>query len=606
MPLSTIVTQHVRAIEAFLASPDARALCVAVEPDLERVLIRVLSGRSERGREAFFGASAPFLSAAAFYAAIERSLLDEVAEGLAELRAEGVALPALEGMDRAYGAPGIGPEVLFVELLERLARTLHGHAAGVVMVIAVEEPVESERALAASIRALVEATGSPRIKYIFLDRAHRPRLEPLVGLPGERRRIAVEPLGDDPAARAEAFLADPRRRVLVWTAPAAATAESAAIAAGSRRVRERMPVRVAEIEIPFRTAHAFFDAAIAALGRFAAQKGLDPAAIRLAPETSGMGLPLAVAFAWVAERLARALPGDPTLVVVMRPAPLQAPPRALEGAILALADAAAAARVRFVIVDAPSRPLPRLAPPAEAPPAVLARSFDLPLEGVERGLEERAADPAASPLERARVLSMIAGLASTRKEFDRALARSQEAVLASQKLDDPAEESIAWLGRGHVLYRMGEHALARDAYVQATALAQGRENHVLAGQGLVSMGHTFFCERALGRAIDCYAAGLRHYDAVGNVFGACHALVWLGEARRGHGQRAPAVEALADALARYDALGAELEGPARQGRLEALARLARMLGEDGRTREAADAEARIEALGGAPSLRSTP
>jgi tetratricopeptide (TPR) repeat protein len=213
-------------------------------------------------------------------------------------------------------------------------------------------------------------------------------------------------------------------------------------------------------------------------------------------------------------------------------------------------------------------------------------------------VERLARDGPTLPFpEFAQLASIVAACALGRGDAETALRHHARIVERAEAGAEPRDRVVAWLGMGDSLLRLQDYARARNAIVQGTDLAIDHDLGPLVAQGLVHLGHAYFCERDYAQAVECYAGARDEHDRLGDSLGACRPLTWLAESHRHRREWALAEAVYLDVLARYDAAGASIGDVAAQGRADVYARLAAMCQDAGRASEAAQYQREAQALG---------
>jgi tetratricopeptide (TPR) repeat protein len=266
----------------------------------------------------------------------------------------------------------------------------------------------------------------------------------------------------------------------------------------------------------------------------------------------------------------------------------------LRASIERLAAAASSPRVKYLVTYSAAD---RGAVASSRPSGIVAHTVELTGDDVEQGLLANLEDPSIKPADRVRLLTVLAGFSLARKDSAGARARSAKALEESRALGSPAEEAVAWMSVGGVLFHDRELGPARDAFAFATARAVEGKNPILAAEALLQVGHTHFLREEHAEAGDCYRAAADHFARIGHVAGQAQALVWLGESHRRREQWADAYKALHAAIERLEAAPESMGEIARAGKIEAMERLARMYDEAGMKGEARALRAEARALG---------
>jgi tetratricopeptide (TPR) repeat protein len=310
------------------------------------------------------------------------------------------------------------------------------------------------------------------------------------------------------------------------------------------------------------------------------------------------------AFASFAEAMAqRWLPKGGSLVMVFAPRPGRLSAASLRETLSKLRASAASPRVRYLILDAGFGFLGGAL--VREARQVASLSFSVDASDIEGELQAAADGTTQTPPERVRSIIALSALNTSRKRYVEAVTLAAQALPLAAEVG-PAEESLAWLSMGNTIYQMEEYETARNAYVNSVNLALDHGLDVLAASALTQLGHAHFCEGDYEAAIECYRTAQLYQARLGNLFGACHALLWLGEAHRARKEFKEAQEALQIALGAYASLGAPYADAAKEGKIEAEQRLARVYRESKQAREADAAEVRARELGGRGLITDKP
>ena len=590
-----------RHISTFIEEDGESLLVLEAPPEAQQIAAKLVASlESNEGIDrAFIGVTAAFVDAQDWMRAVEQAVLESFSTAP---QAADPPLPVVTSVDWNNALSlALAPEQTFAAWLEDVARSLWAHAHGVVLIVVIEAISHVDR-LCASLVQLGRYLAGSAVRIIVMVEQAVPALSKLY-VQASRR------LSQDFSARdevqAQRFVhalfaqAEPRVVYLRASTTVAGYLHSALL---SLEHFELPRVRTVWVTGTFVLASEWLDLAEAALRELDAR--IPGARFRGPPPECSNELGMEAAFAAFAEAMAQhwmSLRG--TLAIVFAPqqlSPLCA--RAWQVMVENLEANAASTRVRYIMLTPVERALP--APSAQRPVPYLV--FSLALQELGTELEQVAADNAQPKAERIRSLLGLASLHSSRKEFARAVAFASQALQSAGDDTEPTERALAWLVLGNVTYQMEEFSVARNAYLNATNLALDHDLDALASAALTQLGHASFCQADHGAAIECYRTAQLYQARIGNLFGACHALIWLGEAHWASGQAAQAEEVLTIARKAYESLTGPYADAAREGRIDVEQRLARVFRQTHRKAEADAADKRALALGGRGLLAERP
>jgi hypothetical protein len=227
--------------------------------------------------------------------------------------------------------------------------------------------------------------------------------------------------------------------------------------------------------------------------------------------------------------------------------------------------------VRIIALDRRSDPL--LADLAKERDDISTYEFNLSPEVIEQGVKDKLADPSCPQLMRMRCLTMLAGFAMARKEFDVAVKLGNDVLENFGKEKNGQEEAAAAFNLGNTYYRKEDYATARQYYERSFEVALSQKMHNLAEQCLINVGNTWYMDGDLTNALAYYEGAKRWSKAINNPFGVCQALDLIGLAKQGSGQKEAARLTWKEALDVYRTMPPELNQMAKMGETQILARL---------------------------------
>ena len=236
-----------------------------------------------------------------------------------------------------------------------------------------------------------------------------------------------------------------------------------------------------------------------------------------------------------------------------------------------LLEALRAARVKVVAFDRRSDPV--LADFAKQRDDVSILEFDLSPEVIEQAVKDKLNAFSCTPLLRMRCLTMLAGFAMARKEFDTALRLGNDVMSHFQREGNRQEEAAATFNLANTYYRKEDYKFARQYYEHSLKIALEQKMHNLAEQNLINIGNTWFMSGETEYALAYYQGAQRWSQATGNPFGVGQALELIGLANQKVGQQNAARSAWQESLTIYRGMAPELSQMAKAGEAQVLSRL---------------------------------
>jgi tetratricopeptide (TPR) repeat protein len=261
--------------------------------------------------------------------------------------------------------------------------------------------------------------------------------------------------------------------------------------------------------------------------------------------------------------------GDHLVFVFGVPDPSQQ--KAYCASLALLLDALSETEVKIIALDRRSDPL--LAELATQRDDVSTLEFNLSPEVIEQAVKDKLAAPSCTPLLRMRCLTMLAGFAMARKEFEPALRLGNDVLSHFQEEGNRQEEAAAAFNLANTYYRKEDYELARQYYERSLEIALDKEMHNLAEQDLINIGNTWFMSGDTKSALSYYEGAQRWSKAISNPFGVCQALELIGLANQKNGQMDAARRAWEEALTLYRGMAPELSQMAKAGEAQILSRL---------------------------------
>ena len=267
--------------------------------------------------------------------------------------------------------------------------------------------------------------------------------------------------------------------------------------------------------------------------------------------------------------------GDRLVFVFRFPDPARG--KAYCASLALLLEALRAARVKVVAFDRRSDPV--LADFAKQRDDVSILEFDLSPEVIEQAVKDKLAAFSCTPLLRLRCLTMLAGFAMARKEFDTALRLGNDVMSHFQREGNRQEEAAATFNLANTYYRKEDYKFARQYYERSLKIALEQKMHNLAEQNLINIGNTWFMSDEPEHALAYYQGAQRWSQATGNPFGVGQALELIGLANQKVGQQNAARSAWQESLTIYRGMAPELSQMAKAGEAQVLSRLQTLGGE---------------------------
>jgi tetratricopeptide (TPR) repeat protein len=191
---------------------------------------------------------------------------------------------------------------------------------------------------------------------------------------------------------------------------------------------------------------------------------------------------------------------DHLVFVFAVPEPAQG--KTYRASLALLLDALSETGVKVIALDRRSHPL--LAEFAKQRDDVWTLEFNLSPEVIEQGVRDKLAAPSCTPLLRMRCLTMLAGFAMARKEFETALQLGNDVLSHFQKEGNRQEEAAAAFNLGNTYYRQEDYELACQYYDRSLEIALDQKMHNLAEQNLINNGNTWFMRGETKHALSYY------------------------------------------------------------------------------------------------------
>ena len=236
-----------------------------------------------------------------------------------------------------------------------------------------------------------------------------------------------------------------------------------------------------------------------------------------------------------------------------------------------LLDALRAARVKVIAFDRRSDPV--LADFAKQRDDVSILEFDLSPDVIEQAVKDKLAAFSCTPLLRMRCLTMLAGFAMARKEFDTALRLGNEVLSHFHREGNRQEEAAAVFNLANTYYRKEDYEFARQYYERSLEIALEQKMHNLAEQNLINIGNTWFMSGETEHALAYYQGAQRWSQATSNPFGVAQALELIGLVNQKIGQQNAARSVWQESLTIYRGMAPELSQMAKAGEAQVLSRL---------------------------------
>jgi tetratricopeptide (TPR) repeat protein len=513
MSLEALARKHVRRIERFVAHDPEVLLSLRAGHGAERLAARLVSRLGdEDGRSlAVVALVGPFEDEASFFAAGAARFAESLDERRSEFHDLGVDLGDIEPFAPPAVAVAGAAAAAFAEWVERVQRRADPLVQQLLVVVAPGATPE-RRVLEPLLLGLVAATSSRRVKYLLIDDASAPRVDP-VDVP-RRRVVHLADLPRDTPPR-DVFRS-PLERVLVVDAAAPPTWTA------SELRRALGAATLVQVALPLTDRWTFFAELEEALARADATAALPPS---WAPARSD----LAARFAERAERLARPVVGAEGAAALVWVNVTEAPIALVDELVSALARAASSRRVRYVVVVDRGPLVARL-----GPGGVAVHEVRLSASDAIAGYEASLADPDLELPERVRhlcALSAFLGASPSGRDpatAARSIALAREAAELSAPLS-PIERATALVALGAALALDRRHADARDAFAAATRDALAGRSATLAAASLVQVGIAHAHMAEWDPAAKTFQAAADLYKRVGDRSQELHALVFLGD-----------------------------------------------------------------------------
>jgi tetratricopeptide (TPR) repeat protein len=267
--------------------------------------------------------------------------------------------------------------------------------------------------------------------------------------------------------------------------------------------------------------------------------------------------------------------GDHLVFVFGVPEPAQG--KTYRASLALLLNALSETGVKVIALDNRSHPL--LAEFAKQRDDVWTLEFDLSPEVIEQAVKDKLTDSSCTSLQRMRCLTMLAGFAMARKEFETALGLGKDVLSHFQKEGNRQEEAAAGFNLANTYYRKEDYKLARQYYERSLEIALDQKMHNLAEQNLINIGNTWFMMGENAHALAYYEGAQRWSKAISNPFGVCQALELIGLAKQKVGQKLAARNAWQESLTIYRGMPPELGQMAKAGEAQVLSRLQTLGGE---------------------------
>lgn len=594
MILRGFIERQVMGLRAFLDDPDRNLLFYRSEPDVEAMAIKLLAGWSglKGNEELGFALNGTFVEPRAFYEEAEAGLMEVVGQLFAGFKDAGkpLVLPDGAAWDRPY--PALGPEELFAELLEGVARGFSPYVPRCLFVVRFEAVQDVEGA-AQSLLRLSAAVVSPSVKLVVLDERRHPLFPRIVAEHDRYKQVKIRSADDDHAEFLTAFFQNGRQRVLGISCPAAS--EERLLKSLGRGAHYGPGLKAFFVdEVPFTTRARACDTIYQLLRR-----SLDPGTLPAGLpddlyDARSLDMPEAALTEAVELLLEAAVPDGGLTCLVIRPT-VYSEPEEWDLFLSHLSAQAAAAHVKYIVLDVDNEaPIPRLAP-SEVVSAVL--DFHFTPDEIREDATAAMSNPAAPLSERLRYQILVGSFAASSGDFPRALSLLGDAVQQAEDHKMQDLMPISWWTLGHSLQLQGALPEARNAYAEAAELAMAQNNDMALANALMKVGHTHFLQNQYEPAMRAYEAARRTWARIGYLFGECEALTWTGEAQAALGRFEEAEATFKDVLRRFEERRPPFTDVAREGRAETHERLARLYLRMNRPKQATSHRYQARSLG---------
>lgn len=404
---------------------------------------------------------------------------------------------------------------------EMMARELVACRIGVLLIAFVDADLEVSTAEA--LAELGRQIQSARVRLIVVETRHRALLAQDTQREPRIRVASLVPARHDPRMELRAFLASATERVLVVTEGAANF---------SSLIAPHTPaLMLLALDVAYDGAGGTDAALQVELDALLAARSL---AVRLAHRSRSAGYPVRSIerICSSASMLRASNPAQILIRIDLRP--IMQPEHAARW-VESLARESVDPRVKFVVFDDQPRPLVReLA--TRGGRCVRGLTFSLSSSQMEVGAAKKLQSNDLPARERFGLLLVVAGFASGRKQFDRALRSASEAHALAPTTGDPTHPAMAALSIANIQYCAEDFGAVQRVLAPAIERASetpGAERLLSPMLGLLAAAHLRSGAHADAVALYGLAAELERNQ--GNRTMALHLELWRGEAlRRAH------------------------------------------------------------------------
>jgi tetratricopeptide (TPR) repeat protein len=254
-------------------------------------------------------------------------------------------------------------------------------------------------------------------------------------------------------------------------------------------------------------------------------------------------------------------------------------------AILFLAANNPSPWLKFLVLD--SRTAPRLAGLEEDSERIGIQTFYLGPEEIEaRAAEDLKAPGALSPAERRQYIGLLGGLAFARKDHERAEHLQRRWLAEAENSGNPEEAATAAYNLANTLAARGAHDEATAHYCRACDVAVDSQQHALAALAYTNLGLCLHRQGAVEPAVASLRVARDTFRALNHRPGEAYVVDCLAQLYAGEGEGEKAAQAERYALSLYDGItSSSFKDLHEGGRADALAKLARVRGATGHSRE---------------------
>lgn len=551
MPLTAFIEAQKQGIRRFIEDPATNLLVLRVDPEMEVAAAKVVASFEDDTDVswAFFAGSVSFDDAEPYYRELAESILQDF-EALRELPPDaGIQVRPPAEMLAPDGGPSLSPEVVFVELLERISRELRPYCDAVVVVLKPERIRNTER-WGASVRALASATADPAVKYIVFD----ARQAPALGAPELRADRAVARRLPRPYAARERlvgeFLASPTSRVLLLSTESVAAAHEVFAALGTGTTTLQIPLA------PLTQPAELYHAAVVHIAKiFAARDDARERAAVLALcrafRGGRRGEPMEPRFCRFAEALQDAVSPGGRLVLVLVPAGIRLTDRFHES-IEALVHAASHPRVKYVWVDGVDGSLlPPLEPRAYR--AAVQTFYFSPAE-IRDGVAAKLSSGSLTPLETMRYTAVLGGFAFAERDYATAEEFQFRWLEQAVRTNSAADRANAHYNLGNTYLAVGQWAAAEEQLTYGAEVCLDAKMDVLLAMCLNNLALAIYRQGRGEMALESFQAARNTFRGLNHRPGEAHVLDSMAGVYAEAGRPEIAAQLRREAVALYDGI----------------------------------------------------